>query len=119
MTTDLETSQALREELQAQGHMYQWPYKGPDGFDQATVYRYCVDTSHPEVARWQEVRRSMKGVPTHKKLEILYEWYYSWTESCEDGTHISHSCIVQVYNYLGALRRGGQLNDANQIRKYI
>lgn len=118
MATDLATSQALREELRAQGHMDCWPYKGPDGFDQATVYRCCVNTSWSFVGEWQKTRLSMKGVPTHQKLRILSDWrtrYYA--DDIDDA--IAEACHVQVYNYLGALRRGGQLNDDNQVRKYI
>jgi hypothetical protein len=55
----------------------------------------------------------MKGRPTHIKLAMLEEW---WVAHLGD-TRWSVEC--QVGNYLGALRRGGQLDENNQIRKYL
>lgn len=96
-----------------------WPFTGPAGFDHATVKRYCVDTSYEEVAEWQRVRLSMKGVPTHEKLAILKAW---WDKNPKAGladySDVSYSCFVQVYNYLGALRRGGQLDANNRVRRW-
>lgn len=83
------------------------------GFDKATVHRYCVDVRHNEVADWQSVRLSMKGRYTYQKLHILRDWYLKRKSIDERAT------IVQVYNYLGALRRGGQLDAQNRIRKVI
>lgn len=104
-------AQILREDATA---IVKWPFEGPAGFDHATVKRYCVDTTHNEVADWQRVRLSMKGKKTHEKLAILMRHYEKGGgTACDFGTH------VQVYNYLGALRRGGQLDDQNRIRKYI
>jgi hypothetical protein len=96
--------------------MVVWPHKGPAGYDHATVRMCCVDTSNPGVAAWQQCRLSMKGKKTHEKLDILMRWYQA------DGAHAGNRIEyvrVQVYNYLGALRRGGQLDDQNRIRKYI
>jgi len=98
--------------------MDRWPLKGPAGFDQAKVFRYCVDTQHPEVAEWQQVRLSMKGKPTHEKLAILKTWWDKH-RSNQGDMGVDTATYVQVYNYLGALRRGGQLDDNNQVRKYI
>lgn len=101
--------------------MLKWPYDGPAGFDHATVRRYCVDTSHDEVAEWQRVRLSMKGKYTHEKLAILHNWWLKHTIEYENmGKNVFETetfAHVQVYNYLGALRRGGQLDDHNRIRK--
>ena len=105
----------------------EWPYIGPAGFDIPTVRRYCVDTSHPEVAEWQQVRLSMKGKSTHEKLAILKAWWdkHIITSEIPAGvvpikrTPWGYAVYVQVYNYLGALRRGGQLDEHNCIRKYI
>jgi len=104
----------LREDLAELGCMTEWSLKGPAGFDKATVYRYCVDTTHKEVAAWQRVRLSMKGKDTHEKLAILKAW---WDKHSDGNFCKEHSCFVQVYNYLGALRRGGQLDDQNRVRK--
>ena len=97
-----------------------WPFVGPAGFDHATVKRYCVDTSHKEVAEWQRVRLSMKGVPTHEKLGILKAWWDKHEKRACGGTveDYFYYCFVQVYNYLGALRRGGQLDANNRVRRW-
>lgn len=63
--------------------------------------------------RWQEFRRSLKGLPTSDKLEKLRDY---WTERhtiANVGTALTFwdecdSC-VQVDNYIKALCRGGQL----------
>ena len=78
------------------------------GYNQQDVQLFCV-----KHAKWQACRLSMKGKPTHEKLAILDAWYHA---------HIAeHPYITecQVGNYLGALRRGGQLDENNVIRKYI
>lgn len=98
----------LRNELKARGLITGWDNnKRPvqAGYSPSDVQRYCVQDSE-----WQKVRLSMKGVDTYRKLEILEAW---WDQ------HYPYEPIVeiQVGNYLGALRRGGQLNDDNQIRK--
>lgn len=97
--------------------MTEWPYSGPMGFNQRLVNKCCVDTSEPFVAEWQKTRLFMKGKPTHVKLSILDAWYDKY--KLDSNTEVRAAVIVQVYNYLGALRRGGQLNDKNQVRKYI
>lgn len=107
-------AEALRETLRSDGHMDRWPFCGPAGFDKETVHKYCVDTSHPHVAAWQKVRLSMKGKPTHEKLAILLDWNNKGVADPELAT----ATLVQVYNYLGALRRGGQLDEQNRVRKY-
>lgn len=93
-----------------------WPEDGPKGFAARVVHRFCVDTKHPEVATWQEVRLSMKGKPTTEKLDILWAWYKKNEDSEGNGAYAAY---VQVYNYLGALRRGGQLGSNNEVRKHL
>lgn len=86
--------------------MKKWPmdlmpvqpgYYAPD------VQQYCVRD-----AMWQEFRKKMKGVPTEQKLDMLKEW---WSKNL----HAPGRTEVQVGNYLGALRRGGQLNMNNEV----
>lgn len=108
-----ERAEQLRKELQAKGYITTWPFNGPAGFDKDTVHRHCVDTKHHNVREWQKVRLSMKGIPTHEKLSILYAWHSKGLDSIYCFSH-----HVQVYNYLGALRRGGQLDSLNRIRKF-
>ena len=58
---------------------------------------------------WQVVRKSMKGVPTEQKLDIL-EGYYER----RNGNQVM-LIRIQVCNYINALKRGGQLNDALEV----
>ena len=90
--------------------MKQWPYKELAGYDVATVRKHCV-----EHHAWQQVRLSMKGVSTEKKLDILHEW----RENCalNNFGEVPFSCQVQIVNYLGALRRGGQLDMQNRVQR--
>lgn len=81
------------------------------GYSPETVQEFCVRNQD-----WQQVRLSMKGKPTHEKLVILEAW---WERHLQPNNRVRYQCEVQVGNYLGALRRGGQLDANNQIRKYI
>lgn len=104
---------ALRAKLLAEGRMVKWPqdnYPVKAGYAPQDVQRYCVRDP-----QWQETRLRMKGVPTHEKLRICKEW---WDQA---GSDLRSQGIaeIQVGNYLGALRRGGQLDSENRIRKYI
>ncbi len=112
---------ALRQRISSLGGMYCWPYKGPAGFNQKTVHRFCVDTKHSHVREWQKVRLSMKGQPTYLKLSILHRWWLKNTTAEEQTQQeaLVQGTYVQVYNYLGALRRGGQLDENNRVRKWI
>lgn len=78
------------------------------GYNPAKVQAFCVRN-----ADWQKVRLSLKGLPTHEKLGILHAYWKKW--------YVGHYCVaeIQVGNYLGALRRGGQLDSQNRIRRYI
>lgn len=89
-----------------------WIYDAHRGITPEEAQALCVRNTH-----WQVCRLSMKGIPTHKKLERLLEWY--------NGEYLSATGvelevrIKQINNYLGALRRGGQLDDNNMIKKWI
>lgn len=115
---DFDTSEKIDYEslwarIRAEGGMTEWPsdLRVERGYTPSDVQKYCVrdDT-------WQKRRLSMKGLPTHKKLAILRDW---WFNAPRLGGYDTHVVEVQVGNYLGALRRGGQLNERNQVRKYI
>ena len=91
-----------------------WPHDAHRGFPPNLVAEHVKD------ANWQRVRLSMKGQTTAEKLRLLKQW----RDAClfddgRGGLHLLTSTIVQVDNYLGALRRGGQLDMNNMIRKYI
>ncbi|MEB3025825.1 hypothetical protein VJI76_08320 [Parvimonas sp. M13] len=104
---------ALRLHLSAQGKDTFWRHndKVQRGYNQSLVQVHCVRNS-----AWQAVRLSMKGVTTSKKLEILHAYWdkHYNTMHTSAGTDI---CEIQIGNYLGALRRGGQLDDQNRLRK--
>ena len=125
MTVSVVSQRAANEGLQ------QWPYNDrvKAGYSPDVVQLCCVQNS-----QWQRIRLSMKGVPTHEKLTILKTWWDMQMERAQllrknsegyKGGHIrlaeliEHATEVQVGNYLGALRRGGQLDSENRVRKYI
>lgn len=68
----------------------------------------------PGAEEWQQFRVSLKGLTTREKLYAL-GWY--WDEHIAPGAsaHTSHEAwsreIIRVNNYLGALKRGGQLDS--------
>jgi hypothetical protein len=91
------------------------------GYPPYLVQDFCVRD-----AGWQKFRLSLKGLPTHEKLARLIQWWDDKRNLAEkwQGKHIEKVAIiteteVQVGNYLGALRRGGQLDANNRIKKYI
>jgi hypothetical protein len=115
----------LRAKLESEGHMSAWQHISciQSGYSPELVRKHCV-----EDVEWQKIRLSMKGKPTHEKLAILKNWWdtniYDMLEKYGTSEHFAKTgrCLrfeVQVGNYLGALRRGGQLDMQNRIRKYI
>lgn len=101
----------LRARLETEGYMTEWPirdYPVRPGYDRDSIQAYCVRNK-----KWQDFRLSLKGLDTHEKLAKLKEW---WDSSAAAGTDIN-IVKVQVGNYLGALRRGGQLDDKNRVRR--
>lgn len=115
-----EPSVWLRERLEALRRIYEWDMeKRPvqAGYNPSEVQLYCVRN-----AEWQEVRLSMKGKDTYEKLAICEAWWDAKMDIASrmefaDAFKLRKATEIQVGNYLGALRRGGQLNDDNQIRK--
>lgn len=89
-----------------------WPYDAHEGFSQDLVQPFCVRD-----ANWQRCRLSMKGKATHEKLAILKDWRENNAQYRTTG-QIDLRTQVQIDNYLGALRRGGQLDRNNMIKKY-
>lgn len=106
-------AEALRERLKHAGKMVEWAHNDlvQRGYNQSLVQVHCVRD-----AAWQKCRLSMKGVTTSEKLAILHAWWdrHHGKAFTSAGTDI---CEIQVSNYLGALRRGGQLDDENRLRK--
>lgn len=68
---------------------------------------------------WQEVRLSMKGESTERKLQILH-WYYGYgehqsiTRECDDC-----DVCIRIDNYIKALCRGGQLYPGESLETVI
>lgn len=109
----------LRNSLVVQGKLVAWPYNHlvQRGYPPDLVKKYCVDN-----AEWQKFRLSLKGLNTCDKLELLIIWFeerqkLAQTDSSRDYTDTLLAVEVQVGNYLGALRRGGQLDSVNRLRK--
>lgn len=109
---------ALQEKLKAEGKYWAWMHNDEvsPGYSPDDVRVYCVQNQE-----WQKIRLSMKGIPTHKKLAILHAWWNTQREKARQhsDTVTMWATEVQVGNYLGALRRGGQLDANNRVRKYI
>lgn len=106
----------LRRHLAAQGKTTEFAHndKVERGYNQALVQIWCV-----RHAEWQRLRLHMKGKTTSQKLDLLHQWwdkYYGQQKLEKSGIDV---CAIQVGNYLGALRRGGQLDDMNRIRKEV
>lgn len=84
------------------------------GYPPESVQLHCVRNQE-----WQQTRLSLKGLPTHEKLARLEKYWDDWHFILSADQHYANKIKVQVGNYLGALRRGGQLDANNQIKKYI
>lgn len=108
-----QVSAELRRQLAAQGKITGWDNEKRSvraGYSPSDVQKYCVQDSE-----WQDIRLSMKGVDTYRKLEICEAWWdRKFGIKTASGIDIAE---IQVGNYLGALVRGGQLNNERQIRK--
>lgn len=93
--------------------MREWPmdtHPVQAGYSPDRVQEWCVRDGE-----WQQVRLSMKGIPTEEKLMTLKAY---WDRKAGLGL-APERVVCQVSNYLGALRRGGQLDMENRVRKYI
>jgi hypothetical protein len=129
MAKDLPSSKSLRAGLRAANKPDRWdmekrPVKA--GYEPQQVQMHAVqDTA------WQRLRLSLKGRDTTDKLALLETWWHQRMLQADEHERMKDHAPsmglyadskrwgteVQVGNYLGALRRGGQLNDENQIRK--
>lgn len=122
MARDLPDSPRIRNLLASKGRPYHWDSKTRPvkrGYGAHEVNQHCVRNE-----RWQKVRLSMQGKYTWEKLATLQIWWDTNFEAANkpgltqaEKSLIERSTEIQVGNYLGALRRGGQLNDDNWVRK--
>lgn len=81
------------------------------GYSPAHVQLHCVRNKP-----WQRFRLMLKGKTTAEKLHLLRCWYDGKLADC--GLMTRWEREVQVGNYLGALRRGGQLDMNNRIKRF-
>jgi hypothetical protein len=133
MAESLPSSKSLRAGLAAAGKPTGWDMqKRPvkPGYPPGDVRMHCVENIN-----WQVVRKSLKGKDTVDKILTLEKWWdfqvneaygirmqtEQLPEKAADNVRRCEALLwaneVQVGNYLGALRRGGQLDNDNQIRK--
>jgi hypothetical protein len=91
-----------------------WPFDAHNGFSPEVVQEAV------KCPYWQKVRLSMKGKTTKEKLRTLLLWRQERTAyngSGRDFEVVDEEATVQIDNYLGALRRGGQLDMNNLIQR--
>lgn len=80
--------------------------------------RYAVYEAENYVA-WQRFRVSMKGTSTCHKVYMLMQWHARYVMGEVHGDKKTTN-MHRIWNYIGALKRGGQLvdeGDGLQIRK--
>lgn len=86
--------------------MKQWPFQVIT-YTPALVQKYCVEN-----ASWQEFRQSLKGLSTEVKLDKLKEYFE------RDHSNADYAAtMVQVSNYINALKRGGQLDMDLRVQR--
>lgn len=69
---------------------------------------------------WQKFRVSLKGLTIREKLYAL-QWYWDVHIACGVSTYPAPEDwarqVIRVNNYLGALKRGGQLDSQLRVIK--
>jgi hypothetical protein len=65
---------------------------------------------------WQKLRVGMKGLETWQKLAVLHS-YLDDTDEYIYGVEECRHREIRVYNYLGALVRGGQLDHGLRVNR--
>jgi len=95
-----------------------WPYieRFTEDYSQSFI-AYAVYTA-PTALFWQQCRVSLKGLSTKEKLYCLTWW---WDVHVVDEKMHSNAerrmWIVCINNYIGALKRGGQLDLNLKVQK--
>lgn len=77
--------------------------------------QYCTYRASDHLD-WQRFRVSMKGMTTPEKIQMLQTYLLLHVK---DNPNETLQAIQQcrIDNYIGALRRGGQLNDRYEVVK--
>lgn len=73
----------------------------------ASIAKVQAAVNDPE---WQEVRQSLKGIPTKEKIEHLAAYYKLY------GGDRREKIQIQVDNYIKSLCRGGQLRKGTTLK---
>jgi hypothetical protein len=108
-----------KEDIETCNH---WPedYKVrfTEDYSRATI-AYAVYEA-PGAEAWQKFRVSLKGLSTKEKIFCL-AWYWDTHVAPGAGAYLSADLwqheIIRVNNYLGALKRGGQLDQDLVVQK--
>lgn len=90
--------------------MNQWPYQ-IGSYSPAEVQEYCVNDTH-----WQYFRKLLKGLSTTDKLDKLDKLHWRLQDLKESG-YYQRKHDVQTWNYLNALKRGGQLSMDLEVQR--
>ena len=89
--------------------MNRWP--DPIGtYTSKEVTDFCVNDR-----LWQSFRLTLKGLSTSEKLDKLWKRRDGLLLFGDETTQRRYD--VQTYNYLNALKRGGQLDDTLKVVK--
>jgi len=69
--------------------------------------------------KWQEFRKSLKGISTYDKLRLLSEYYLDniniYRHAGVEPCGLECDVCLQVDNYIKALCRGGQLYPGESL----
>jgi hypothetical protein len=94
------TKESLRQRVPSQ---FEKMLAGDYHITQDEIRKYVADEE------WQIFRKLLKGYATNVKLNRLQSWL---------GVHqYTTASIVQVVNYINALKRGGQLSKEGKIQR--
>jgi len=96
------------------GFIYRWPLSVTQ-WPQSQV-QYCVYDAE-DARKWQLFRVSLKHEGTQGKLQMLLAYFVDECFYHKDDPIRSQREKVRIDNYIGALRRGGQLNEHMEIVK--
>lgn len=91
----------------------EWPYKSLGSFNIHEVWK-AVDNDE-----WQRIRKGMKGTTTEAKLHTLVRYLdvNAGDEGVDKWADLSWEVRCRVQNYIGALKRGGQLSIEGKIQR--
>lgn len=88
-----------------------WPFMAEftEAYDHHQIRYACYEQPGASLV-WQQFRVRLKGLSTKEKLYAL-----GWFKTTND--YFEPNDIIRVNNYLGALKRGGQLDQHLRVVK--